>query len=486
MAKNIEDLDLEVKTFNRLKKAGISTVDELLAEMYSSGSKVSQPDAKRCEVALKEHGIIRFMRGDAVEESDIEPEPLTWDELHSYIGKLVAHDLSTESHRWLKVCWIYDIQDEGNLIYNDGSSSYGYVRRSSVNGEFASRRSPFLKYEGQFFALKTVKVPQEQSSPVIVESAEYTKAVKLHRCICANAQAAQDSLYEMCKALKEMHDGKLYKELGYKNFEDYCESEVGIKRRQAYGYISVASSLSKDFVHSSAQIGIKKLELLAKLDEPQREELQQTVDVEEVSVKELKAKIDDLKKANDRLMGKVAEAEDKAAMSRKSEEAACGKLSILRTDAEIKEQKIAQLTAKLNAEAARSAELENQVEDLENRPVDVLIHNNDEEIDRLTAQFQEELEKRDKDTEQRLEQQREKYLKQMNEGIAKAREEAQAPDLHELWRALDNNLDNAIEAIEDFFDDYEDHPKIKDFANCLKATIRDLNKLMNDVLAGEK
>lgn len=369
--------------------------------------------------------------------------------------------------------------------------AYNAVKRYGINTteELAERIDEFCKHSSKYGAeareaLSKMSAPQ--SSGVIVESAEYTKAVKLHRCICANAQAAQDSLYEMCKALKEMHDQKLYRELGYSSFEDYTEKEVGIKRMQAYKYVAIGGMKN---VYSSIhfeKVGVNKLALLAKLDEPQREELQQTVDVDEVSVKELKAKIDDLKKANDRLMGKVAEAEDKAAMSRKSEEAACGKLSILRTDAEMKEQKIAQLTAKLNAEAARSAELENQVEELENRPVDVLIHNNDEEIDRLTAQFQEELEKRDKDTEQRLGQQREKYLKQMNEGIAKAREEAQAPDLHELWRALDNSLDNAIEAIEDFFDDYEDHPKIKDFASCLKTTIRDLNTTVNNVLAGEK
>jgi len=475
---NIEDLDLEVKTYNRLKKAGINTVDELLAAMYSTESKVSQPDAKRCEAALKEAGIIRYMRGDTVAEDDVEPEPLTWDDLHSCIGRLVVHDCSTESHRWLKVCWIYDIQDEGegNLIYNDGSSSYGYARRSSVNGDFARDFSPFLKYEGRFFALKESELPKAQQSHVIVESAEYTRAVSLHRRICANAQAAQESLYEMCKALKEMHDQKLYRELGYSSFEDYTEKEVGIRKVQAYKYIAIGNA---ENVHSSEHLGVTKLALLAKLDEPQREELQQTVNVEEVSVKELKEKISELKKANDRLMGKVEESEQKAAASRKSEEAACGKLSILRTDSEMKDQKIKQLEAK-------KAELEYQIEELEDRPVEVAVQTNDEEIDKLTAQFKEELAKHEKDAEQRLEQQREKYLKQMNEGIAKAREETQAPDLHELWRALDNSLDNAIEAIVDFFDDYEDHPKIKDFANCLKTTIRDLNKLMNDVLAGEK
>lgn len=52
----------------------------------------------------------------------------------------------------------------------------------------------------------------------VVLSEDYNKAVSLTRRICANAQAAQDSLFEVCKGLKEMHDSKLYKELGYQNF----------------------------------------------------------------------------------------------------------------------------------------------------------------------------------------------------------------------------------------------------------------------------
>ena len=423
---NIEELDFEVKTYNRLKKSGINTVDELLAAMYSTESKVSQPDAKRCEAALKEAGIIRYMRGDIVTEDDVEPEPLTWDDLHSCIGRLVVHDCSTESHRWLQVCWIYDIQDdgEGNLIYNDGSSSYGYARRSSVNGDLARDFSPFLKYEGRFFALKESELPKAQQSHVIVESAEYTRAVSLHRRICANAQAAQESLYEMCKALKEMRDSRLYKELGYSELNDYCKSELGMSDRTAYKYISIAENFAADdnLVKSSSLIGREKLVLLAKLDEPQREEIQQTVNVESVSVRELKEKISELKKANDRLMGKVEESEQKAAASRKSEEAACGKLSILRTDSEMKDQKIKQLEAK-------KAELEYQIEELEDRPVEVAVQTNDEEIDKLTVQFKEELAKREKDAERRLEEQKEFYrgqIKALSDNLAKESENAAA------------------------------------------------------------
>lgn len=387
--------------------------------------------------------------------------------------------------------------------------AYNGVKRYGINTteELAERIDEFCKHAPKFGAeareaLSKVNAPQP--SGVIFESAEYTRAVRLHRCICANAQAAQESLYEMCKALKEMRDGKHYKELGYDNFEGYCKSELSMTDRNARNYIAVIENFTEENRKTFSGLQTSKLFLLAKLDEQERTEIAQNTDLESASVRELKAKIAELKRD-------LKTQQDNYSMHTKRRDDEIARLqssnAILQGNITDEQKKSAKLQTQLESkhlewlqacdektsyaqqlfhaeETVRS--LENQVEELENRPVDVLIHNNDEEIDRLTAQFQEELKKRDKDTEQRLEQQREKYLKQMNEGIAKAREEAQAPDLHELWRALDNSLDNAIEAIEDFFDDYEDHPKIKDFASCLKTTIRDLNKLMNDVLAGEK
>ena len=128
-----------------------------------------------------------------------------------------------------------------------------------------------------------------------VLSADYARALKLDRHIKAHAQIAQDSLYEVCKGLKEMRDGKLYKELGYQNFEEYCEKEVGISRRHAYRYLTLAENLPEDFVTSMSQIGTTKLALLAKLDETEREQIQQNTDLNQVSVKELKSQITKLK-----------------------------------------------------------------------------------------------------------------------------------------------------------------------------------------------
>lgn len=406
----IEELELEVKVYNRLKKAGINTTDELLTEMYkgSSDIKVSAPDAKRCEEALKAVGIIKYVRGDYVTEDDIKPEPLTWEELHNYIGKLVAHDVSTESHRWLKVCWIYDIQDkgEGNLIYNDGGSGYGYSRCSTVNGDLTRDFSPYLKHSGRFFVLKKSEVPQVQQQSVIVESADYTKAVTLTRRIKANAQAAQESLWEVCKGLKEMHDSKLYKELGYQNFEEYTENEVGIKRLQARKYVSIASIENDQSTNHFEQLGTEKLYLLSRLDEPQREEVQQNVDVEAVSVRELKKQI--------------AALNNEAAKQRKLREELVDENNQM-------SNRISALLADNDEAKDTIQSLEQQLEELEERPIDVAVQMlpDDEEIEKLTAQFKEDLAKHEKDTERRLEELRQHYRKELKEQYDRLTKEAE-------------------------------------------------------------
>ena len=66
----------------------------------------------------------------------------------------------------------------------------------------------------------------------------YIKAVNLNSKIIVSAQAAQQNLYDMCVAFKERRDSKLYKELGYTDFGEYCEQETGLKSSQVYNYVS--------------------------------------------------------------------------------------------------------------------------------------------------------------------------------------------------------------------------------------------------------
>ena len=128
----------------------------------------------------------------------------------------------------------------------------------------------------------------------MILSEQYKTAAELNQKIIFAAQMAQQNLFDMCRMLKQMRDDKLYKELGYQNFEDYCEQEVGMKRRNAYNYISIIEKTEN--VQSIAHFGMTKLSLLASLSEPEQEEIQQTVDLEDISVRKLKEEIARLKK----------------------------------------------------------------------------------------------------------------------------------------------------------------------------------------------
>lgn len=61
----------------------------------------------------------------------------------------------------------------------------------------------------------------------------------------------------------------------------------------AYRYVKVYEDLPKDFLYSNTKLGITKLSLLARLDKEEREELTGTVDVEKVSVEELRKAIEE-------------------------------------------------------------------------------------------------------------------------------------------------------------------------------------------------
>lgn len=142
-----------------------------------------------------------------------------------------------------------------------------------------------------------MRTPPADESLAVTE--QYTEAYNLNVKIHTSKQAIQHNFYDMCSALKRMRDGKLYKELGYQNFEDYCQNEPRFTRQQAYKYIGVIEGLPEDFVNSSLQIGVNKLFLLAALTDDQREEITQTVDLESTTVRELREQIAALKEESE-------------------------------------------------------------------------------------------------------------------------------------------------------------------------------------------
>ena len=232
---------------------------------------------------------------------------------------------------------------------------------------------------------------------------QHEQAVKLHNRIMASASLAQQSLWEMCTSLKEMRDGKLYKELGYNNFEDYCENEVGMKRSNVYNYISIVERVKIENVQSIGQIGMTKLSLLATISEEQQHEISEKVNLEETTVKQLKAEIDKLKTHNrdlgaakDKAVAALTPLEDELRQLKSATDVLRTHLSEAESQTRTAKQELDTERARLNKTArdlqeAREANKElikenNQLidenEELRSHPVEVAVVDNSAENDR--------------------------------------------------------------------------------------------------------
>ena len=289
-----------------------------------------------------------------------------------------------------------------------------------------------------------------------VLSADYMKAKKLTNHIKAHAQIAQESLYEVCKGLKEMRDGKLYKELNYSNFEEYCNKELGISRQQSYKYLGIAENLSEDFVKSTLQIGTEKLSLLAKLNEPEREQIQQNTDLNQVSVKELKSQIQKLKSEKEQL-------ED----ARRS-----------------KHQEWLNAMDEITTLTVQKSKLEEQVQELESRPVDMHSEKDAQKIKQLKEELEAVTEERDEKEQARvyLAEAYRKLFAQVEELKKKPPETVTVEDTTKI-----EELEAKLKEVQSRLDEKE--RKLAElsvqaeplYADSLKADEREFNALLNSL-----
>lgn len=354
-----------------------------------------------------------------------------------------------------------------NAISRAGCTTVEELRQKiSDDLDGMKRQLGFATFDRIEEALLTAEHEEEHvQEQAVVVSADYTRAVTLTRSIIANAQAAQQSLYEVCKGLKEMRDGKLYKELGYQNFEDYTENEVGIKKVQAYNFVAIASNLSADYVQSIEQIGTTKLALLAKLDEPTREAVTETVDVESVTVRELKEQITALTAERDenehaaKLLSDELDSakESLASKDKQFQEALDAKDRQIKAAKESGEQSLSECKAYLNG---RIHELEDRIKEMENAPIDHDMTDADaaDEIKRLKRELEDEqirytvLEGSvNARTRKAAEEVRAEYEKKLAD-LQNAEKPESAPDSKAVFKAYLANAADALTRLMDFLE----------------------------------
>lgn len=274
-----------------------------------------------------------------------------------------------------------------------------------------------------------MRTPPADTSLAVTE--QYTEAYNLNMKIHTSMQAIQQNLYDMCSALKRMRDGKLYKELGYQNFEEYCENEAGIKRAHAYRFINILEKLPADFVSSMRQIGATKLSLLTALTDEQRTEIVQNTDLTETTVRELREQIAQL-------------TQDKVSLDTERQEQADLAASLMRASHK-KDEQIRELSA--------------QVQELESRPIEVVpvpepsheVQNLQDAMRRINAEHEEWSAKMQDDHIKQVQEihaqhraETDALRAEYEEKLAAAQNaEAPAPDSKEIFKAY---LANAIDA----------------------------------------
>ena len=285
---------------------------------------------------------------------------------------------------------------------------------------------------------------------------QYETAIELNQKIIITAQMAQKNLYDMCVLLKQMRDDKLYKELGYQNFEDYCEQEVGMKRRNAYNYISIIEKTGN--VQSIAHFGMTKLSLLASLSEPEQKEIQEKIDLETTSVRKLKEEIEKLKSEKQEAEKYLS---NQAREERQKAEQANDRLT--EANKRIKELESRPITVVEDEKMKEENEkLKNLLRDAEqklaaNDTGDYELKNAKATIRELDKQLS--IETQDHANEQnRIRRKYQDEINRLNEQLKKQEENVRTveiPDMKEVFRAYYQNAINAFNAMINFISGIE-------------------------------
>ena len=248
---------------------------------------------------------------------------------------------------------------------------------------------------------------------------------------------------------------------------------------QAYKYVAIATNLTSDFVHSSEQIGTTKLALLARLDEPTREVLTEQVDVENVTVKELRHEIERITSENADLGQKLDAANEQLGSKKRQFDAAMeSKEAQLRAVKESGEKKLSDCREYLNG---RILALEQRIREMESVPIDHEMSDADaaEEITRLKQELEDEhlrimqmqkiadtkTQKAVDEARHKLTQVHEQELETLRDGYEKQLSESKKPDRSAIDRgkfyALKTIFEGIVDELESLLDDLHDDPRIR-------------------------
>ena len=212
------------------------------------------------------------------------------------------------------------------------------------------------------------------------------EAIRIDNEIQMWANNLGTAVYNIGRCMAQMKDRMLYMELGYDTFEDYCEQKYQLRRSQAAKYISVYNNLDEKYILDNQGAGIQKLYMLAQISEGDRENIEGTP--EELSVSELKAQIEQLKKEREGEQLQFFDLQEKSEKAKTEEDKLREKIRKLEDqikDAEIEHRN------ELSDVSRKNEKLEKQIKELESKPQDVAVAEpSEEELNERAAKIADE------------------------------------------------------------------------------------------------
>ena len=327
---------------------------------------------------------------------------------------------------------------------------------------------------------------------VIIDTPEYTEAVRATESIRAKLTAGYTLFYEAGLEMIKFRDGKKYKTLGYRNFDEYCESEFGLKHTKSYEQVSIAESFPEDFVRTCVQnpkIGISKIAQISKAPKAIQDEIIQTVDLQEINNCELRAKIKELKRQHNLELDDQKDQYEKKLQELEQERE---NISVkYQFDKQAHRRELNETKEKFEIHIA---ELEKQLQELEDRPVEVMQSTAElEEIERLKSEL-EEVRSREQETKAEAEKMQntsaeaaaksEKQIKEMQARISELENQpvsGAVPDAKELFRPYFQACTHSIGLMMDFIGKQRNSPdfafltsKASQIAEVIESQLQDL------------
>jgi len=343
---------------------------------------------------------------------------------------------------------------------------------------------------------------------IAVMSVEYSQAVQADDLVNNGLKLAQIGISQMCAGVKMMHDGKLYKQFGFQNFEEYCKSK-GFSEKGGRRLVKIAEMLEQEKNRTSltdfSKLGVTVLGLLATLEPEQRDELVQNIDLETASTRDIEKEIKVMKaqhKADIEVIHKQHEAEldrQKAGYEASLKDQR-EMLKQARSVAENYKQRMMAAKEKSETLTGHIAELERQIEELESAPKDVKIAVPIEVTDQLheLEQTKAALESELQETKKREQEAREEIDRIIEESadVTEELEKLQmevaelkskpvpkaVPDGKELFRPRYKAFLQALGELADFTSTQKDSP---DYAFMLKK-LEDARNMLDDQLKNLK